>query len=60
MDNLGRSYGLGRRKTSTARVWISLSKGEGGVFVVNSRPMIDYFPRDHLQNEVTAGGFVLQ
>ncbi|CAB1107142.1 unnamed protein product [Ectocarpus sp. CCAP 1310/34] len=52
VDNLGRSYGLGRRKTSTARVWISLSKGEGGVFVVNSRPMIDYFPRDHLQNEI--------
>ncbi|CBJ31389.1 conserved unknown protein [Ectocarpus siliculosus] len=52
VDNLGRSYGLGRRKTSTARVWISLSKGEGGVFMVNSRPMIDYFPRDHLQNEI--------
>ena len=49
---MGRSYGLGRRKSSTARVWISMSKGEGGVFTVNSRPMIDYFPRDHLQNEV--------
>ncbi|CAM9951524.1 unnamed protein product [Pylaiella littoralis] len=52
VDNLGRAYGLGRRKTSTARVWISMSTGEGGVFMVNSRPMIDYFPRDHLQNEI--------
>lgn len=29
-----------------------MTKGEGGVFMVNSKPMIDYFPRDHLQNEV--------
>ncbi|CAN0309250.1 unnamed protein product [Laminaria digitata] len=49
---MGRSYGLGRRKASSARVWISMSEGEGGVFTVNSRPMIEYFPRDHLQNEI--------
>lgn len=53
MDQLGRSYGLGRRKTSIARVWISLSEGEGGVFTINQRPMIEYFPRDHLQNEAS-------
>lgn len=52
MDGLGRAYGLGRRKRSVARVWVSLSEGDGGVFFVNKRPMIDYFPRDHHQNEV--------
>lgn len=26
--------------------------------MVNSRPMIDYFPRDHLQNEVSGWSFI--
>lgn len=52
VDNLGRSFGLGRRKRSVARVWVTLSDGEGGVFVINRRPMSDYFTRDVHQNEV--------
>lgn len=58
MDALGRSFGLGRRKSSMARVWVNLSEGDGGVFVVNKRPMIDYFVRDFHQNEVSLMGTV--
>lgn len=52
VDGLGRAYGLGRRKRSIARVWVSLSEGDGGVFFINKRPMIDYFPRNQHQEEV--------
>jgi len=36
-------YGTGRRKTSTARVFISLGKGD---IVVNNRPLDEYFGRE--------------
>jgi small subunit ribosomal protein S9 len=35
-------HGLGRRKTSTARVWLRPGSGE---WTVNGRPLDDYFPR---------------
>ena len=38
-----RNYGTGRRKTSTARVF--LSKGTGGI-VVNGKPLDEYFSRE--------------
>lgn len=47
VDTLGRSWGTGRRKTSTARA--VLAPGTGLVWV-NDRPLIDYFPR--LQHRV--------
>jgi small subunit ribosomal protein S9 len=39
-------YGTGRRKTSSARVY--LRHGSGG-FVVNERPFDEYFPSDMLK-----------
>ena len=53
IDEFGRSYGTGKRKTSVARVWI---KDGSGVFVVNERRLIDYFPP--IQRESCLGSFV--
>lgn len=39
-------YGLGRRKTSTARVY--LEKGKG-IFFINKRELKEYFPIDNLR-----------
>lgn len=46
VDELGRSYGTGRRKNSSARVWIKPGKG---AFVVNGQTIDKYFPRKVLQ-----------
>ena len=40
IDEKGRSYGTGRRKTSVARVWIK--EGTGSI-KVNDRRFVDYF-----------------
>ena len=53
IDEFGRSYGTGKRKTSVARVWI---KEGSGVFVINERRLIDYFPP--IQRESCLGSFV--
>ena len=53
IDEFGRSYGTGKRKTSIARVWI---KEGSGLFVVNDRRLIDYFPP--IQREDCLGSFV--
>ena len=45
IDNLGRSYGTGRRKEAVARVWI---KPGSGRFTVNGRNGEDYFARPTL------------
>ncbi len=42
IDQLGRSYGTGRRKDSIARVWIKAGKGN---ISINGRTFEDYFPR---------------
>jgi small subunit ribosomal protein S9 len=39
-------HGVGRRKTSVARVWLKPGSGE---WKVNGRPVADYFPRHSLQ-----------
>lgn len=41
-DNLGRSYGTGRRKNAVARVWI---KPGSGKITVNDKTQVDYFAR---------------
>jgi len=46
MAVLERFYGTGRRKTSTARVWVRPGQGR---IVVNRRPFEDYFPRETLR-----------
>ena len=46
IDELGRSYGTGRRKDAVARVWMSRGKG---VVTVNGRPLMEYFARPVLQ-----------
>ena len=43
LDERGRAYGRGGRKTSTARVWVF--PGEGNV-TVNRIDMVDYFDRE--------------
>lgn len=45
-DKFGRSYGTGRRKTSVARVWVKLGKGQ---IIVNGKEADQYFPRPTLQ-----------
>lgn len=40
IDEKGRSYGTGRRKTSVARVWV---KEGTGAITVNNRRFVDYF-----------------
>ena len=42
LDNKGRSYATGKRKNSTARVW--LKKGEGKI-IVNGKTSDNYFTR---------------
>lgn len=42
-DNLGRSYGTGRRKNSVARVWV---KAGTGIVTVNHRQFDQYFCRE--------------
>ena len=49
IDNLGRSYATGRRKDSTARVWV---KRGSGVMTVNSKEMPIYFDRPVLQMQL--------
>jgi len=38
-------YATGRRKTSTARVYIKTSQSDDGKILVNERVFTDYFPR---------------
>ncbi|KZZ88236.1 40S ribosomal protein S9 [Ascosphaera apis ARSEF 7405] len=47
-DDKGRAFGVGRRKTSSARVW--LVEGDGQV-LVNGKPLTEVFPRVHTREE---------
>ena len=49
IDTLGRSYATGRRKESTARVWVK--RGTGKIFI-NGKEMINYFARPVLQMQL--------
>ena len=49
IDNFGRSYATGRRKDSTARVWV---KRGSGVITVNGKEMPIYFDRPVLQMQL--------
>lgn len=42
LDKFGRAYATGRRKSSTARVWLSRGKGK---ITVNGKTLEAYFPR---------------
>lgn len=46
IDKLGRSYGTGRRKTATARVWVKRGTGK---ITVNGKTIEDYFARPVLR-----------
>ena len=46
IDDLGRSYGTGRRKDAVSRVWMKPGKG---VVMVNGKPLTEYFARPVLQ-----------
>ncbi len=49
VDSLGRSYATGRRKDSTARVWVKRGTGE---MSVNGKTMNVYFDRPVLQMQL--------
>lgn len=54
IDERGRSYGRGTRKTAQARVWIQPGQGE---IVVNRKDFVTYFPRES-DREHVLGPFV--
>lgn len=49
-DSLGRAYGTGRRKESSARVWIKRGKGN---IIINNKNVNDYFGRPVLRMVVS-------
>ena len=49
IDKLGRSYATGRRKESTARVWVKRGTGK---ILINGKEMISYFARPVLQMQL--------
>ncbi|ORX88549.1 hypothetical protein K493DRAFT_236267 [Basidiobolus meristosporus CBS 931.73] len=49
VDECGKSYGFGKRKTSSARVW--MVEGEGQFFV-NGKPLADYFYHQHDRQKI--------
>lgn len=55
VDDLGRAYGTGRRKTSSARVWIWPGTGR---MTVNARSLVDYFPWTAHCEDIIAPFFV--
>ena len=54
IDERGRAYGRGSRKTAQARVWIQPGEGE---IVVNRKDFVSYFPRESSRDHVL-GPFV--
>ena len=54
IDERGRAYGRGSRKTAQARVWIQPGQGE---IVVNRKDFVTYFPRES-DREHILGPFV--
>jgi len=54
IDERGRAYGRGTRKTAQARVWIQPGQGE---IVVNRKDFVSYFPRES-DREHVLGPFV--
>lgn len=50
METTMRVHGLGRRKSSTARVWIEPGTGQ---WQVNGRSLQEYFPRHSLQQHAS-------
>ena len=49
IDMHGRSYATGRRKESTARVWVK--RGTGKIYI-NGKEMVNYFARPVLQMQL--------
>ena len=49
IDTLGRSYATGRRKESTARVWVKRGTGK---ISINGKEMVRYFARPVLQMQL--------
>ena len=49
IDTIGRSYATGRRKESTARVWVKRGTGK---ISINGKEMVNYFARPVLQMQL--------
>lgn len=45
VDEQGRAYGLGRRKSATARAWIARAKGGQSAVLINGKSLTQYFSR---------------
>lgn len=54
IDERGRAYGRGSRKTARARVWVQPGEGE---IVVNRKDFVSYFPRETHRDHIL-GPFV--
>lgn len=53
VDEQGRAYGTGRRKTSSARVWVKRSAEPfGGRISINKKDLVDYLVRDTHREDV--------
>ncbi|ETV81372.1 hypothetical protein H257_05909 [Aphanomyces astaci] len=53
VDEFGRAYGTGRRKTSSARVWVKRNENDGhGTIRVNKMDLVDYFARDAHRHDI--------
>lgn len=54
IDEQGRAFGRGTRKTAVARVWITPTEpGTGGEVIINRRPLAEYFPQIYDRFKVT-------
>ena len=49
IDERGRSYGRGSRKSAHARVWVQPGEGE---IVVNRKDFVSYFPRESNRDHI--------
>ncbi len=53
IDSHGRAYSMGRRKESSAQVWIVPSKSTVGQILINNQPLSTYFTRTAEREAVT-------
>lgn len=53
IDRQGRAYSMGRRKESSAQVWIVPSKSSIGQVLINNQPLSTYFTRTAEREAVT-------
>ncbi|GAC95297.1 likely mitochondrial ribosomal protein [Pseudozyma hubeiensis SY62] len=53
IDGKGRAYSMGRRKESSAQVWIVRTKSSVGSILINNQPIQEYFTRTAEREAIT-------